>query len=211
MKPWQIFMRIIFVIMVAELFTMTLLSYLGISEGGIYPFIDTGMLLLLCAPFIHLWVVNGALRASPVGGGLAAAALEREEAAREKAEGSARRLQELMHNLDAVVYEADAATGRFSFVSERAQSLLGYPAKRWLSEPGFWAGMIHPEDRVRTVEQRMAAIAKGQDHKLEYRAVTADGKIVHVRDAVRVELDLEDRPRRIQGIMVESPYSFPDR
>ncbi|NJD63210.1 MAG: PAS domain-containing protein [Deltaproteobacteria bacterium] len=204
MKPWRIFLRIILVILAAEITTMFLLAHLGISREGIYPLLDTGLLLILSAPFIHLWVVNGAVRASPVGGGLAAAALEREEVAREKAESSARRLQELMHNLDAIVYEADASTGRFSFVSERAQSLLGYPARRWLSEPGFWEGLIHPEDRVRTVEQRMAAISECRDHKLEYRAVTADGSIVHVRDAVRVELGPEGRPGRIQGIMVET-------
>jgi PAS domain-containing protein len=81
---------------------------------------------------------------------------------------------------------------------------LGYPAKRWLSEPGFWEGLIHPEDRVRTVERRMTAIAKGWDHKLEYRAVTADGRIVQVCDAVRVDLDENRRPRRIHGIMVET-------
>ncbi|MGE5754048.1 MAG: PAS domain-containing protein [Deltaproteobacteria bacterium] len=190
---------------------MALLAYLGISKGGIYPLIDTGLLLLLSAPFIRLWVVNGAVRASSLKGGLAEAALEQEEAMREKAETSVRRLQDLMHHLDAIVYEADAATGRFSFVSERARSLLGYPENRWLSEPGFWGGIIHPEDRVRAVEQRMAAIAKGRDHKLQYRAVAADGRIVQVRDAVRVELDGEGRPRRIQGIMVETGYSFPDR
>ncbi|HEY7528574.1 MAG TPA: PAS domain-containing protein [Candidatus Deferrimicrobiaceae bacterium] len=204
MKPYQIFLRIIIVIVIAEVATMTLLAYLGISKGGIYPLIDTGLLLIISAPFIHLWVVNGAMRASSLKGGLATAALEQEEAMREKAESSARRLQDLMHNLDAIVYEADAATGRFSFVSERAQSLLGYPAKRWLSEPGFWEGLIHPEDRVRTVERRMTAIAKGWDHKLEYRAVTADGRIVQVCDAVRVDLDENRRPRRIHGIMVET-------
>jgi PAS domain-containing protein len=204
MKPYQIFMRIILVILVAEIFTMTLLAYLGISKGGIYPLIDTALLLLLSAPFIHLWVVNGAVRASSLEGGLAAAALEQEEAMREKAESSARRLQELMHNLDAIVYEAEAATGRFSFVSERAQSLLGYPAQRWLAEPGFWEGMIYPEDRVRTVEKRMSSIARGEDHKLEYRAVTADGKVVEIRDVVRVDLDENRRPRKIHGIMVET-------
>lgn len=211
MKPLHIFLRIILVIMAAELITMTFLAYIGVSKGGIYPIIDTGLLLLLSAPFIHLWVVNGALRASSLGGGLATAALEQEELMREKAETSARRLKDLMHNLDAIVYEADAATGRFSFVSEHAKTLLGYPARRWLSEPGFWEGLIHPEDRIRTVERRMSAIAKGRDHKLEYRVMAADGRIIQVRDAVRVELDDEGRPRMIQGIMVETGYSFPDR
>jgi hypothetical protein len=50
----------------------------------------------------------------------------------------------------------------------------------------------------------MTAIAKGWDHKLEYRAVTADGRIVQVCDAVRVDLDENRRPRRIHGIMVET-------
>lgn len=57
-------------------------------------------------------------------------ALEREESMREKAETSERRFRDLVGHLDAVVYEADAATGKFLFVSECAGAILGYPAER---------------------------------------------------------------------------------
>ena len=37
------------------------------------------------------------------------------------------RFRELVEGLDAIVWEADAATGQFAFVSQQAQTILGYP------------------------------------------------------------------------------------
>lgn len=123
------FLQILLIITAAELLTMTALSHLGI-RGGAYVVADTGLLLLLSAPFIHLWVVNGATRSYSLEAFLAKTALEREESMREKAETSERRFRDLVGHLDAVVYEADAATGKFLFVSECAGAILGYPAER---------------------------------------------------------------------------------
>src|SRR5262245_38918145 len=60
---------------------------------------------------------------------------------------SEQRYRDLVHSLDAVVLEADAATGRFTFVSPRAEGLLGYPVARWLAEPGFRTSLLHPDNR----------------------------------------------------------------
>src|SRR5207247_568077 len=53
---------------------------------------------------------------------------ERLQAARKESE---KRFQDLVQGLDAIVWEADAATLRFSFVSQRAQTVLGFPTGRW--------------------------------------------------------------------------------
>jgi len=39
---------------------------------------------------------------------------------------SAQRFRNLVHKLDAIVWEADATTMQFSFISQRAEELLGY-------------------------------------------------------------------------------------
>src|SRR5215203_2163092 len=54
---------------------------------------------------------------------------------------------ELVNNVDGIVWEADAQTFQFKFVSHQAERLLGYPVQQWLTEPDFWASHIHPEDR----------------------------------------------------------------
>ena len=64
--------------------------------------------------------------------------------------------------LDAIVWEADAATGQFAFVSQQAQSILGYPASRWIEEQDFWITVIHPEDREQTLKSFRAALKARQ-------------------------------------------------
>ncbi|MGI9180822.1 MAG: PAS domain-containing protein, partial [Longimicrobiaceae bacterium] len=86
-----------------------------------------------------------------------------------------RDLAELVEGLDAIVWEMDAASGSFSYVSRRAEQILGYPVERWLTEPGFWSDLLlHPEDRERALELRTRAIREARDHVLEYRVRTAD-------------------------------------
>ncbi|MEX1264667.1 MAG: PAS domain S-box protein [Actinomycetota bacterium] len=112
-------------------------------------------------------------------------------------------LLDLVQNLDVIVWEADPATLRFTFVSERAEDILGYPVDQWLSEADFWVNLLHPEDRERTVSICRAATERGEDHTFEYRAIRADGSIVWLRDIVRVSRDAAGRPRRLRGVMVD--------
>ena len=44
----------------------------------------------------------------------------------------------LINGLDAILWEADPNTLQFSFGSERAEAILGYPVEQWLKEPNFW-------------------------------------------------------------------------
>lgn len=111
-------------------------------------------------------------------------------------------LLDLVQDLDAIVWEADAATLQFTFVSGRAEALLGYPVDRWLSEADFWVNLVHPEDRERTVSICLAATERGDDHAFEYRAIRADGSIVWLRDIVRVSRDPAGAVR-LRGVMVD--------
>jgi hypothetical protein len=46
----------------------------------------------------------------------------------------------------AIVWEADATTWQFTFVSHRSEDILGYPVKQWLTEASFWFNHIHPDE-----------------------------------------------------------------
>ncbi|MEX1047008.1 MAG: PAS domain S-box protein [Actinomycetota bacterium] len=111
---------------------------------------------------------------------------------------------DLIQDLDAVVWEANPKTLRFSFVSKRAEDIFGFPLDRWLNEPGFFAGRIHPSDRKRVVNDYRAAVREGDDHSFEYRVLAADGRIVWVRDRVRVSRDATGRPTSLRGVMVDA-------
>jgi PAS domain-containing protein len=88
-----------------------------------------------------------------------------------EAEAAAQRYHDLVQGVDAIVWEADAASLRFSFVSQRAEDLLGYPLDHWLTAPDFFAQLIHPDDREAALLQCRSDTALGRDHVLEYRAL----------------------------------------
>src|SRR5258705_658989 len=81
---------------------------------------------------------------------------------------------DLVNSADGIVWEADAATLRFSFVSSQAERILGYPVDRWLAEPAFWKDHLHPDDRAWMVVSLKAATAgEGPDPDEEYRMIAA--------------------------------------
>ena len=126
-------------------------------------------------------------------------------AERRKAEEALRvsehRYRDLVDSTDGIVWEADASTFIFSFVSTNAERLLGYPAADWL-EPGFWASHIHPEDRDHAVEFCVARTRWHEDHDFEYRFIAQDGRPVWLRDIVRVVKE-GGKARWLRGLMVD--------
>ena len=130
--------------------------------------------------------------------------LTESERLRTAAEASERRLRELVQSIDAIVWEAEAQTHQFTFVSQRAEQILGYPVGQWLSQADFWEQHLHPLDREQVVGARRQAIAEGRDHSLEYRVLAADGRQVWLHDTIHVVLDAEGRPIQLRGVAIDS-------
>ena len=105
----------------------------------------------------------------------------------------------LVNSLDCIVWEADARTFEFSFVSPQAERMLGYPAEQWLS-PGFWIQHVHPEDVEWCTKFCIQATEHGQDHEFEYRMIAADGRVVWLHDVVSVQM-APHGPERLTGVM----------
>ena len=112
------------------------------------------------------------------------------------------RFLDLVNSVDGIVWEADAQTFAFSFVSEQAERILGYPIGSWLTEPTFWKDHLHPDDRDWAVDFCVKATAEGRNHDFEYRMVAADGRIVWLRDLVTVIVEA-DQPTKLRGVMVD--------
>jgi two-component system cell cycle sensor histidine kinase/response regulator CckA len=126
------------------------------------------------------------------------------ERLRAAAEASERRLRELVQSIDAIVWEADAKTHQFTFVSRRAEQILGYPVEQWLTQADFWVEHLHPLDREQALGARLKAMAEGRDHSLEYRVLAADGRQVWLHDTTHVVLDAERRPIQLRGVAIDS-------
>lgn len=125
-----------------------------------------------------------------------------ERAGRAASDAAAARLRALVGGVAAVVWEADARNGEFTFVSERAEDLLGYPPQDWLDDPGFWPRIVHPDDRERAIRTYRRGVAEETDFDFAYRAVAADGTVVWLHDVVHVVRDA-DGPAHLHGVLVD--------
>ena len=134
--------------------------------------------------------------------GLTAGLLARQRAASADAVAAQHRVRDLVNSVNGVVWEADARTFQFTFVSQRAQDIFGYPIDRWLGEPTFWKDHIHPDDRERIVASTLKATADKRSHELEYRMIAADGRTVWLRDLVTVVVE-RDQATTTRGVMVD--------
>ena len=128
--------------------------------------------------------------------------LTSERAALAEAVAAQQRFRDLVNSVEGVVWEADAPSFQFTFVSKQAERILGYPAEFWLSEPRFWSDHLHPDDRQWAVRFCEKAFADKRDHDFEYRMIAADGRVVWVRDLVTVVVQ-GDRATRLRGVMVD--------
>ncbi len=126
-----------------------------------------------------------------------------ERAARSEAERAERRFRDLVQNLDAIVWEANARTWRYTFVSRRAEKMLGYPLQKWLEEPDFWAMIVHPDDRDDVIERRRRAIEQARSMSSEYRVIAADGRTMWVRSLFDVVRDSNGVPVQLRGLMLD--------
>jgi PAS domain S-box-containing protein len=103
-----------------------------------------------------------------------------------------------------ILWEGDAQTFQFSYVSPSAEGILGYPVERWTTEPKFWTEtVVHPDDRDDAVAFCALATGKKCDHDFEYRAIRSDGSIIWLYDIVQVIVNERDVPTMLRGIMLD--------
>jgi PAS domain S-box-containing protein len=107
----------------------------------------------------------------------------------------------LVNSIEGIVWEKGPGSGGFTFVSQQAERILGYPVERWLREPDFWADRIHPEDRARILQSRPQALLEGKPFTEEFRMTTAQREVVWLRNSVSMVRDEEGRVM-LQGVMV---------
>lgn len=92
---------------------------------------------------------------------------------------SERRLQHLMDNVPAGIYQADLA-GRCMFCNQRLLEMAGLPLSKMLGEG--WMSALHPEDREAVEGGWNVSAGKGREFTLEYRMITPRGFVTWVVD-----------------------------
>ncbi|MGD0299840.1 MAG: response regulator [Bryobacteraceae bacterium] len=106
-------------------------------------------------------------------------------------------------SLHAVVWTLDLATTRFLSVTANATRLLGYPVQHWTGNASFWTNRVHADDREWVTEWYRRAIQRGAAHSVEFRAMTADGRVLWLRENTQLLTDAQGRPRYLTGITTD--------
>jgi PAS domain S-box-containing protein len=109
----------------------------------------------------------------------------------------------LIQSINGIVWEYDIDTDRFSFVSDRAISLLGYPLEDWLLKTNFWQNHIYSEDLERTLSAYNDAIEYRYDCEFEYRMVAADGRVIWVYDISTLICDADGKAIATNGLIID--------
>lgn len=91
----------------------------------------------------------------------------------------------LLESTKAIPWRIDWSSKRFTYIGPQIESLLGWSPSSWVSVDD-WAQRIHPEERAAVVDFCVSQSLAGVDHEADYRALTADGNYVWIRDVVHV-------------------------
>ena len=155
------------------------------------------------SPQEQRWFIMSVSPLGVEGGGavVAHANITERKLAQEALDQSNQRIRDLVDATDGIIWEADAETFVFSFVSRNAERMLGHPVADWL-QPGFWASHIHPDDRDQAIGYCVACTGRREDHEFEYRFIAQDGRAVWMADIVKV-VAVDGKPRRLRGLMVD--------
>ena len=112
------------------------------------------------------------------------------------------RFQELVNSIDGIVWEMDLADFHFTFVSDQAERILGYPLQKWFEDKDFWQRHIHHDDRDWVLSVFNSEETIGTVFDLEYRMIAADGSTVWLKDLVSL-INKEGQPLRLSGVMLD--------
>ena len=110
--------------------------------------------------------------------------------------------QALIESVEGVVWEAEASTFKFTYISNKIISILGYTPEQWLSDPDFWSEHIYEDDRDWAVMYCQKQTQEVLNHVFDYRMIKADGGIVWIKDLVSVITE-NGAPKLLRGVMID--------
>jgi diguanylate cyclase (GGDEF)-like protein/PAS domain S-box-containing protein len=108
-------------------------------------------------------------------------------------------LFDLLSDIEAIVWEADADTLAVEFVNDRVLDLLGYEPMDMIAVPHFWSEtIVHPDDRA-AFRQAEEDVVRDGVSRLTYRALSSTGQVVWLSSVAHLTIDQEGR-RRVRGL-----------
>lgn len=110
------------------------------------------------------------------------------------------RHEDLLQTSAGVIWEANPADLRLTFISRGVEELLGFARKECLAS-GFWPERIHPDDRAKVTTALAAHGDRNNPLHLDYRLLHKDGRAIWVQDAVSLATQ-EDGQTLLRGVIL---------
>ncbi|MBA3737081.1 MAG: PAS domain-containing protein [Actinobacteria bacterium] len=98
---------------------------------------------------------------------------------------------------------SEGLTGKVAYMSPRIEELTGYPPERFVGSRDFWFTLLHADDLERVKAADRVAETTFSPYVEEYRMVTADERVVWVRDEATYVQAAEGRPAYWIGLIVD--------
>src|SRR5262249_40876201 len=116
------------------------------------------------------------------------------------------KLNELISQVPGVVWEGWAnpdGTLTMKFISDYAESLLGYTVGEWTNDPAFWLSVVHPEDRERLAVE-IQDICEAGAGTSNFRWLASDGRLLWVEMHAAVMAGSHDGPVGLRGVIMDA-------
>jgi PAS domain S-box-containing protein len=112
--------------------------------------------------------------------------------------------RDLLERVPAIVYTAEyGPDGKWSYVSPKIESILGYTVEEWLASPEAWYRCMHADDRAQAMAAEERSKSTGEPLDSEYRMIAKDDTVLWFRDQATVVHDHHGRPVMLQGVMLD--------
>ena len=112
------------------------------------------------------------------------------------------RFRSLIENLPLVTYaDSSGPEGRTIYASPQIEQLLGYPVEEWLTDPGMFLRVLHPDDREWMRPERGGRYDR--DTSVVFRVIAKDGRVITVQSARVVIRDDDGAPLYTIGYWVD--------
>ncbi len=170
-------------------YNYTTIGCINISSRSLHAFDEDEMNLLEIVATQIETAINNANQAEAL------------KTSREDLRESREHFRLLVETTNVIPWEADAKTFRFTYVGPQAEKLLGYPVEQWYEE-NFWLSCLHEDDREKAANTCATATAVLQDHELEYRFKTKEGKTKWLYEMVSV-ISENDEAKTLRGFMID--------
>lgn len=110
-----------------------------------------------------------------------------------------RELMDFFTALGEVFFTVDMVNFRVMQISSACEKLYGYSQTDFLSDPMFWTGLIHPDDK-HIIEAENEELKRGERVCNEYRVIRKDKTVRWVENKIIPTLDEEGILVRLDGV-----------